>query len=202
MADVLILIPAAGASSRMRGRDKLMEGVRGAPLLRDRVEMALGLGPPVLVTLPPDRPLRVEALRDVAHAHLSTVIVEDAATGLSASLRAGAEWALQHNHAALLVLLPDLPDLTAEDIKTVLQAYDEKEIIRATAQDGTPGHPVLFPAALLPAMRHLTGDQGAQDILRANPVQTVELPGNRATTDLDTPEAWAAWRSASAVQDR
>ena len=202
MADVLILIPAAGASSRMRGRDKLMEEVRGAPLLRDRVEMALGLAHHVLVTLPPDRPRRAEALRDLAQPQLSTVIVEDAATGLSASLRTGADWALHHGHSALLVLLPDLPDLTEEDIKSVLHAYDKKDIIRATAQDGTPGHPVLFPAAFLPAMRHLTGDQGAQDILRANPVQTVELPGNRATTDLDTPEAWTAWRSASAVQDR
>ena len=202
MADVLILIPAAGASSRMRGRDKLMEEVRGAPLLRDRVEMALGLGPPVLVTLPPDRPRRAEALRDLAQPQLSTVIVEDAATGLSASLRTGADWALRHAHSALLVLLPDLPDLTAEDIKSVLHAFDKTEILRATAQDGTPGHPVLFPAAFLPAMRHLTGDQGAQDILRANPVQTVELPGNRATTDLDTPEAWTAWRAASSDQGR
>ncbi|KNX40881.1 Purine catabolism protein PucB [Roseovarius tolerans] len=202
MADVLILIPAAGASSRMRGRDKLMEEVRGAPLLRDRVEMALGLGHPVLVTLPPDRPRRAEALRDLAHPQLSTLVVEDAATGLSASLRAGADWALRHDHSALMVLLPDLPDLTEKDIRAVLQAYDEKEIIRATAQDGTPGHPVLFPSHFLPAMRHLTGDQGAQDILRANPVQTVRLPGTRATTDLDTPEAWTAWRAASSDQDR
>jgi CTP:molybdopterin cytidylyltransferase MocA len=201
MADVLILIPAAGASSRMRGRDKLLEEVRGQSLLRDRVEMALGLGHPVLVTLPPNRPRRAEALRDLAQPQLSTVSVEDAATGLSASLRAGADWALHQDHSALLVLLPDLPDLTAEDINTVLQAYDERKITRATAQDGTPGHPVLFPAAFLPAMRHLTGDQGAQDILRANPVQTVRLPGTRATTDLDTPEAWTAWR-ASPDQDR
>jgi|SRR6056297_1569000 len=202
MADVLILIPAAGASSRMRGRDKLLEEVRGAPLLRDRVVMALGLGQDVLVTLPPDRPLRAEALRDLAQPHLSTVSVEDAATGLSASLHTGADWALRHGDSALMVLLPDLPDLTAEDINNVLQAYDGTHIIRATAQDGTPGHPVLFPAAFLPAMRHLKGDQGAQDILRANPVQTVRLPGTRATTDLDTPEAWTAWRRASPDQDR
>src|SRR6056297_204158 len=186
----------------MRGRDKLMEEVRGAPLLRDRVEMALGLAHHVLVTLPPNRPRRVAALRDRAQPQLSTVIVEDAATGLSASLRTGADWALRHGHSALMVLLPDLPDLTAEDINNVLQAYDETHIIRATAQDGTPGHPVLFPAAFLPAIRDLKGDQGAQDILRANPVQTVELPGTRATTDLDTPEAWTAWRRASPDQDR
>src|SRR6056297_1377353 len=118
----------------MRGRDKLLEEVRGAPLLRHRVEMALGLAHHVLVTLPPDRPRRAAALSDLAQPQLSTVIVEDAATGLSASLRAGADWALRHDHTALLVLLPDLPDLTAEDINTVLQAYGESKLLRATAQ--------------------------------------------------------------------
>ena len=40
MGSVAILIPAAGASSRMRGRDKLLEPVRGQPLLRDRLSPA------------------------------------------------------------------------------------------------------------------------------------------------------------------
>ena len=54
---------------------------------------------------------------------------------------------------------------------------------------------MIFPAAILPALRHLTGDSGARDILRTHPVRHVALPGLRATTDLDTPEAWAAWRA-------
>jgi CTP:molybdopterin cytidylyltransferase MocA len=195
MADVLILIPAAGASSRMRGRDKLLEEVRGAPLLRDRVEMALGLGHPVLVTLPPDRPLRAKALRGVTDPTLSTVVVEDAATGLSASLRAAADRAMRDGHAGLMVLLPDLPDLTRTDIKTVLEAHDNIGIKRATSEDGVAGHPVVFPSHLLAGMRHLTGDRGAQDLLRRHPVTLVALPGAHATTDLDTPEAWAAWRA-------
>lgn len=194
MADVLILIPAAGASSRMRGRDKLMEDVRGQPLLRDRVEMALGLGHPVLVTLPPDRPRRGESLSDLADPNLSQIIIEDAATGLSASLRAGADRASRHGYAALMVLLPDLPDLTRQDIRIVLQAIDQKKIIRATAENGTAGHPVVFPSHLLPEMLQLTGDRGAQDLLRRHPVTPVALPGQRAITDLDTPEAWTAWR--------
>jgi CTP:molybdopterin cytidylyltransferase MocA len=193
MADVLILIPAAGASSRMRGRDKLLEEVRGAPLLRDRVEMALGLGHPVLVTLPPDRPQRAEALHDLAGPNLSTIIVEDAASGLSTSLRAGADRAMRDDHAGLMVLLPDLPDLTPGDIKIVLQTYDNMEITRATSEDGVAGHPVIFPSHLLTERRHLTGDRGAQDLLRRHPVNPVALPGQRAITDLDTPEAWAAW---------
>jgi len=195
MADVLILIPAAGASSRMRGRDKLLEEVRGQPLLRDRVEMALGLGHPVLVTLPPDRPRRAEALRGFANPNLATVIVEDAVTGLSASLRAGADRAMRDGHAGLMVLLPDLPDLTQNDIRIVLHSHDKIRITRAMSEAGSAGHPVIFPSHLLAEMRHLTGDRGAQDLLRRHPVNPVALPDQRAITDLDTPEAWAAWRA-------
>jgi len=195
VARVLILLPAAGASSRMRGRDKLLEPVRGQPLLRDRVGMALGLGQDVLVTLPCDRPARAAALRGPSDPRLHLVTVADAATGLSASLRAGANHALDHGHAGLMVVLPDLPDLLTDDLKMVLQAHDKTSITRATSQDGTAGHPVIFPAAILPALRHLTGDEGARDILRTHPVRHVALPGHRATTDLDTPEAWAAWHA-------
>jgi CTP:molybdopterin cytidylyltransferase MocA len=195
MARVLILLPAAGASTRMRGRDKLLEPVRGQPLLRDRVAMALDTGQDVLVTLPPDRPARAAALQEMRDPRLHLVTVADAATGLSASLRRGAAHALDHGHAGLMVVLPDLPDLFTDDLKIVLQAYDKKSITRATSHDGTAGHPVIFPAAILPALRHLAGDAGARDILRTHPVRHVALPGLRATTDLDTPEAWAAWRA-------
>ncbi|SEM17251.1 CTP:molybdopterin cytidylyltransferase MocA [Roseovarius azorensis] len=196
MSGVLILIPAAGASSRMRGRDKLIEEVRGKPLLRDRADMALGIGCQVLVTLPPDRPRRTAALADIDDPRFTRITVQDAQTGMSASLRCGARWAMDHQADALMILLPDLPDLTADDINFILQSYDLKSIIRATSEDGIPGHPVILPARLFNALATLSGDHGARDILRAHPVTPLALPGTRATTDLDTPEAWDAWRSA------
>ncbi len=192
---VLILLPAAGASSRMRGRDKLLEPVRGQTLLRDRAGMVLDLGQDVLVTLSPDRPERADSLRDLVGPQLHLETVPDAATGLSASLRTGAVRARDGGYAGLMVVLPDLPDLLTQDVRITLQAYDSNSIIRATSEDGTAGHPVIFPASELPALTRLTGDAGARDILRTHPVRHVALPGTRATTDLDTPEAWAAWRA-------
>ncbi|EAQ26729.1 nucleotidyltransferase family protein [Roseovarius sp. 217] len=193
MGGVAILIPAAGASSRMRGADKLLQMVRGQPLLRDRVTLALGTGCAVAVTLPLEAAARRAALDGL---NVTLLPVPDAATGLSASLRTGAAWAMAQHAAALMVLLPDLPDLTAEDINTLLQANDFEHILRACDTTGTPGHPVILPARLLPELTHITGDTGARDLLRAHPVTPVPLPGQHATTDLDTPEAWAAWRAA------
>lgn len=185
----------------MRGRDKLLEEVRGQPLLRDRVKMALATGAQVLVTLPTDRPMRAAALEGLDHPRLAMTTVRDAQTGLSASLRCGAYRATEHRMKALMVLLPDLPDLTADDITFMLQAFDLKFVLRATSQEGTPGHPVIFPAPLFAALTSLRGDQGARAILGHHPVTLLALPGRRATTDLDTPEDWQAWREAQAKPD-
>ncbi|WP_334194865.1 nucleotidyltransferase family protein [Pararhodobacter sp.] len=189
-AALKLVLLAAGGSSRMRGGDKLMEAVEGLPLIRRQAQamLAAGLGP-VAVTLPPDRPLRAAAL---AGLDVERLTIPDAASGMSASLKAAARWA---EGAALLLAPADMPELTAEDFRALAAGHDGTRPRRGTAEDGTPGHPVLFPAPLLPLFAGLTGDDGARSILKAQPPLLVPLPGRHAVTDLDTPEDWAAWRA-------
>ncbi|MFN4098530.1 MAG: NTP transferase domain-containing protein [Pararhodobacter sp.] len=181
---------AAGASSRMRGADKLLMLVEGEPLLRRQAKamLAAGLGP-VAVTLPPEATARAAVLEGLA---LTLLAVPDAASGLSASLRVAARWA---GDAALMVAPADMPELSAEDFSAAAAGFHSARPLRATGADGTPGHPVIFPAALLPLFAGLTGDEGARAILRAHPPVLLPLPGSRALTDLDTPEDWAEWRN-------
>lgn len=185
-----ILILAAGASSRMRGADKLLEPVEGVALLRLLAQRALATGVRVLVALPPDRPLRAAALEGLA---VERITVAEAAEGMAASLRAGAAAV----RGPLMVLLGDLPEITTEDLQAMLAAGCEtpEAILRATSAEGQPGHPILFPPALLPELATLSGDTGARAILGRHGVRTIALPGCHATTDLDTPEDWAAWRA-------
>ena len=74
-------------------------------------------------------------------------------------------------------------------------------IWRGAAEDGTPGHPVLFDGALRDDFADLSGDSGGRAIIDRYKDRThlVPLPGRRALTDLDTPEDWEAWRSARAT---
>ncbi|NUB43317.1 nucleotidyltransferase family protein [Fertoebacter nigrum] len=187
-----ILILAAGASSRMRGGDKLLEEVAGHPLLARQARAALDTGCPVRVALPPDRPARHAALDGL---DVDVVTVADANTGMAASIRAG----VAGLPGAVLLLLADLPEITRDDLERVLAAQpaDPDMILRGTAADGTPGHPVLFPPWAVPALARLTGDTGARDLLKAEAARTrlIALPDAHATTDLDTPEDWAAWRA-------
>lgn len=196
MARPTILILAAGSSSRMRGADKLMEVVGGRPLVARAALAALATGCPVVVTLPPDRPARAASLEGLA---LTRVTVADTAEGLAASLRSG----LRGVSGPVLVLLADLPEIGTEDLATLIARHEAvpERILRATAEDGTPGHPVLFPGWVLPDLRALQGDSGAREVLarHRDRVEAVPLPGRRAVTDLDTPEDWAAWRAAQAA---
>lgn len=190
-----ILIPAAGASSRMRGRDKLLEEIDGVALLERQVAAALRVGTPVIVTL---RASDVARLTVVEPTPAEPVFVENADEGISTSLRAGANWAADRALSGLMVALPDLPEITAEDLSQVAKLHNRHpgDVLRATSEDGQFGHPTVIPARLFPQMTQLTGDTGARDVLEAEQIRPCPLAGNRAIIDLDTPEAWAAWRAA------
>lgn len=186
-----ILLPAAGESRRMRGRDKLLEQVDGVALLRRSVMRALATAASVLVTLPKASPRR-NALDGLD----LTILEIDATEGMAASLRAGGAWAAQLGAKALMVALPDMPEITTQDMLALFAAQSKSPgtPLRATTEDGQPGHPVILPQPVFADMAALQGDAGARAILKDHPPRLHPLPGQRALTDLDTPEAWAAWR--------
>lgn len=189
-----ILILAAGSSSRMRGADKLLEPVGGEALLTRMARAALATGCPVTVTLPDDRPARGAALQGLG---VRQLVVPKAHEGMAESLKAGLR-ALPDD-AAVLLLLADLPEITTADLMDCLAAWHRvpDRIMQATSADGAPGHPVGFPPDLRPALLELTGDQGARAVLAQHKdrLHRFPLPGQHATTDLDTPEDWSCWRA-------
>lgn len=196
MSQITIVIPAAGASRRMGDRDKLLEPVDGMPLLRGVALRALGVSADVIVTLPDVSHPRADALHGLA---VTQIAVPDARDGMSASLRRAAK-AVPDGTEGLMILPADMPDLTEDDLRKVMQAFEDASgafLVQATGADETPGHPVIFPADLIPKFQSLTGDEGARAILQANRTRLIRvaLPGENALTDLDTPDAWTLWRA-------
>lgn len=191
MPALTILIPAAGASSRMRGADKLLLPVAGQPLLRRQALAALATGHPVIVTLRPTDTARRVALTGLP---LTLLEIPDAATGLAASLRAAATCVT----TALMILPADMPDLDSLDLEQVIAAFARAptRIHRGASVQGQPGHPVILPVTLVPGLTTLAGDVGARGLVEIHGAIAVPLPGQHALTDLDTPEDWAAWHGA------
>ncbi len=191
-----VLVLAAGASRRMEGRDKLLEPVAGgAPLLAERVQAALATGQKVLVALPP--PAQAPARHACLPAGAQPVIVTATPPGMGASLAAlvHALPRLVPEAQGALVLPADMPDLSTADLRRVIAAFDPACILRGASAGGRPGHPVLFPAGWFDRLATLAGDEGGRGLLKDAPVTLIRLPGDHALTDLDTPQAWAAWRA-------
>lgn len=197
MTDLPIILLAAGQSSRMRGRDKLLEEVGSVPLLRRQAAMARRVtSGSILVALPPAPHPRYGALADL---DVTPLPVPDAAEGMNASLRT-AFAALPTDAKAAMLLLGDLPELTETDLARVARAVSltsDTLIWRGTTEDGRPGHPIVFAAPLFPAFAALTGDTGGREVVAqaGDRIDLIPLPGNRARLDLDTPEEWEAWRA-------
>ena len=190
-----IMILAAGASSRMRGADKLMQDVDGQPLLRRQAKMALRVSKDVRIALPARAHARYDIVADLP---VQTLEVTASDEGMSASLRACFA-SLEPDVRHAMVLLADLPDITADDLFQVIRAAQtapDALIWRGATAEGTGGHPILVSHALFKDFQKLSGDAGGQSIVKAagTRVHLVRFSDDRARLDLDTPEQWAAWR--------
>lgn len=190
----VIVILAAGRSLRMGWRDKLLEPLGNPPILQVVALRALATGARVIVVLPPDRPARAAVLAGLP---VRCVTAEDAAAGMTASLRAGIGDARGANGA--MILPADMPGLQTADLRRLLDEFaaDPTRILRAASDTGQPGHPAIFPADLFADLMALTGDEGGRSVIarHRDRVTLVPLPGDRATLDLDTPDDWAAFRA-------
>jgi molybdenum cofactor cytidylyltransferase len=194
MSDVTIVLLAAGRSTRMRGADKMLEAVPGPfgdqPLLTAMARRCLRAGP-TRVVLGPGQVERAALLEGLE----VDVLEAPEGAGMAASIVTGTQGVT----TPALIVLADMPDVSAADLHLLiaLSAQAPKAILRAASAAGAPGHPVLFPADLLPELRMLTGDTGARAVLdrHQDRVHLVPLEGDRALTDLDTPEDWADWRA-------
>lgn len=182
----------------MRGRDKLLEPLEeGVPLLRRVCDAAwASTAAEVVVVLG----ARAEARSDVLEfGGPRAVFNPDWQSGMASSIRAGIG-ALDDGIAGALILLGDMPEVDAPLMDRMIAAFDPAgsiDIIRPRAASGPVGNPVLFGRRHFPALCSLSGDTGAKSVIAAHAGSTLDLPtGDDAVlVDLDTPEAWAAWRA-------
>jgi CTP:molybdopterin cytidylyltransferase MocA len=187
MGSVVGIVLAAGAGRRFGGDvPKPAVVFRGRPLATWPVAaLRAGGVEEVVVVLG-------AAAEDVAPVlgDVETVVCADWAEGLSASLRCGVDAAAARGAEAVVVVLGDQPLLSGAAVAEVVaaRAPDEALAVRAT-YDGVPGHPTLIESTVFGAVRELTGDTGARELLRG--AAFVACDGLGSPEDADTPEALA-----------
>jgi molybdenum cofactor cytidylyltransferase len=183
------LVLAAGASRRM-GRPKalLPLGASGQPFARRICDtlLAAGVAPIVVITRSDLRDQLAGVLTDVV-----LVVNSSPDRGQLSSLLAGLD-ALGSLEAALVTLV-DLPLIQTATVASLLAAWHATHapLVRPLHQ-GRHGHPVIFGAALLDALRLADADLGAKPVVHRFLADAVSVPvDDRGTVeDIDTPEAY------------
>ena len=189
---VAAVVLAAGKSSRMEPRHKLLEtDAAGRPMVARVVDAALAsrARPVLLVT----GHRAAEVREAVAGRRVTHVEAPDYQDGLSASLRAGLA-AVPETASAALVMLGDMPLVSPATLDRLLAAYDAKEgrLIVCPTHKGQVGNPVLWDRRFFGDMMALDGDSGARSLLRrhAEWVAKVETD-DTVLRDFDTVESLA-----------
>jgi molybdenum cofactor cytidylyltransferase len=150
----LVAVLAAGRATRFGG-GKLEADCAGKPVGRwvlDTVAEA-GLGPGLVVTGPEGMSFAGE---------WRTLVNPEPGEGLGSSLALAARAARDADAATLLILLADMPLVTADHLRRLVS----RTAPAATRHpDGRPGVPALLDLPLIERAASLTGDRGAGPLL-------------------------------------
>jgi molybdenum cofactor cytidylyltransferase len=200
---VAVVVLAAGRSTRMGGPNKLLQEADGQALVVHAVKAAhASQAVEVVVVLghmaDQVRPAIEQAVG--AGKPMRFVTNPDFADGLSTSVRTGVG-ALGKDVDAAIVQLGDMPGVSAALLDRLMAAFSpvEGRSICVPTVGGKRGNPVLWDRRFFAEMAKVSGDTGAKHLIgeHADLVCEVEMAGDAATTDIDTPEALAAWRARS-----
>jgi len=194
MANVSVIILAAGQSRRMGSSNKLLARLNNKTLIRHVVEAASAAKGSVGETVVVIGHEGEQIKKELADFDIRFVENPDYADGLSTSLAAGIG-AVGDGFDAAIVMLGDMPDITGKMIDKMcgaMRAASDDAIIMAT-HDGKRGNPVIWPSRYFPALKSIEGDTGARHIIGENQENVIEVElGKAASFDLDTPEALQA----------
>ncbi len=187
------VILAAGRSSRMEGRHKLLRNFHGVPVIRRVAATALdaGLHPVVVVTRLSAADIRTAlAGLDLLYATVASGRegrLVSAVTGIEAVLKA------VPGSAGAMILLGDEPGVTEHHMAAVFAAAGQPAVPSRVRYTDREGHPVFVPAEflrLVPALaRGRPPESRLWDVLleHCGPCRVATL-GEAAPIDIDTEE--------------
>ena len=189
---VAAVVLAAGASTRM-GRNKLLLDVGGESLVRRAVRAATEGGVDEVVVVLGHEEDRVRAeLRGLA---CVPVVNPDHAEGAGTSVRTGVRQAAGVD--ALMVVLADMPFVTAEMIATLVERYRATKAPLVVSHYGdVQAPPTLYDRALFDELLAIPGERCAKQVVKRHQgeAEVVSWPA-AALRDIDLPADYDAVRA-------
>ena len=190
---VVGLVLAAGSSTRM-GRNKLLLDLDGEPVVRRAVRAGLEAGLDEVVVVLGHEAERVQEV--LAGLRCRTVLNPDHAHGVRLSLQTGVR-AVAEEAGAVVVILADMPFVTAAMIRTVVERYRSGRAPLVVSEYGdVNAPPTLYDRALFPELLTMTGEGCGKQVVRRHREQAavVHWP-EAALSDIDVPDDYARIRA-------
>lgn len=181
MGNIAVLIMAAGASTRF-GSPKQLAVFKGQTLVQRCIDSASAISPHSVVLVLGANHQDIET--EVSGAQI--IVNQDWQQGLGNSIACGIKQ-IDSDVDAVLVLLADQVQISAEHIELMAQAFVGDNIVSAS-YSGLRGVPAIFPRCVFSQLQALTGDQGAKALLQNPPVALVEFALPEAALDIDRVE--------------
>ncbi len=179
------VILASGLSKRFGDQDKLLAPLGGLPVASYVAAMVANLPfHSAFAVVPSDN----ASLADLFNANgIVPILNRSAAEGQGASLALGIRHVQELQIDAALVLLADMPFVTANHLEALATAAETSDAVASMA-NGTRQPPILFRSSVFSSLAFLDGDRGGKALLsELEAVVDVEISADEAI-DIDTPE--------------
>jgi len=190
MADIPIILLAAGSSSRM-GRPKQLLPWGDLTLIEYQVEKLLQIGNPVYVVL---GSLSEQILPYLKKYPVNVVINPDWEKGMGTSVAAGIKQVLSDEPKTngVLYSLIDQPLVTVVHLQKLIDTFTsgQEQIIASLSENGWLGVPALFDACYFPELQQLNSVQGAKMLIKKYASKVISVEAGDILEDMDTLESY------------
>jgi len=186
---VVPIILAAGASRRMGTIKALLDFDGNTCLERVLVACRDGGAAPAIVVLGPEH----DAVRSRVPLQGHRVVINpDRERGQTSSLLVGLS-VLPADATGFLIFPVDHPLVTASQVRTLLQAFEQRPSgtdIVSYSVAGRRGHPIAVSTRLVPEFVALPADGSARAVINAVPSRVFYIPSDDPglVSDMDTPD--------------
>ena len=186
---ISMIVLAAGKSTRMRGKNKLLIKIEGIPMIRRVVQTTLESKVDEVIVVLGWQAEKVRALLTDLPCRL--VVNKNYEKGQSSSVKAGlAE--IGPMTRAVLVLPGDVAMIDFLSINKVIEEYERaKHPMVIAAHKRETGHPILFDRQLFPEIERIDEETfGLKAVVQRHEgeIRLVETSSPNVLKDVDTPD--------------
>lgn len=161
-AEIGVVILAGGLSSRFENGNKLLSPLGDVPLAQHIIRTVQSLGFDYVVAVTPGGQ---PALKSLFRSNGIAVIVnEDPARGQGSSIAAGAAALPRGQLNAILVVLADMPFISAQHLADMIDHLPGNEAVMSDV-GGVIQPPVLFASSVFPDLLSLRGDKAGRALI-------------------------------------